>query len=105
MSAPAAPHFRGFEHGALKRDPHGPLDAVTQNRSLRFNERERRYLLASRGLGPVVVGRLEQFGIASIDTMRALGVDAVVQTLCDPSHNGAWLNRRRALLQAINLFG
>lgn len=70
-----------------------------------FNERERRHLLASPGLGPVVVERLEQSGIASIDSLRTLGVDAVVESLCRPGQNQAWRNRRRALLRAVSQFG
>lgn len=72
---------------------------------LKFNERERRHLLASPGLGPVVVERLEQSGIASIATLRTLGVDAVVESMCQPGQNMAWFNRRRALLRAVSQFG
>ncbi len=71
---------------------------------LRFNACERRHLLHSPRLGPVVVARLEQFGIVSIDTMRSMGVDAVIGALSEPGHNNALLNRRRALLQAIKLY-
>lgn len=80
------------------------LKAETSSGNLRFVARERRHLLASPRLGPGVVGRLEQFGITSIDTMRSMGVDAVVRALCEPGHNKAMLNRRRALLQAVNTF-
>lgn len=72
---------------------------------MRFNERERRHLLSTRGLGPTVVQRLEQSGIVSIDTLRTRGVDSVVAAMCQPGHNKAWLNRRRALLRAINQIG
>lgn len=81
-----------------------PQPLAWPSENVRFNERERRHLLASPRLGPVVVGRLEHSGIASIDAMRTLGVDAVVEALCQARHNKASLNRRRALLRAIDLF-
>lgn len=71
----------------------------------KFNARERRHLLSSPGLGPIVVERLEQSGIASIDTLRTLGVDVVVASMCQPGQNMAWFNRRRALLRAVSQFG
>jgi hypothetical protein len=71
---------------------------------LRFSEAERRHLLASPRLGPTVVERLEQFGIASIETLRTLGVDTVVETLCQQGHHRAWMNRKRALLRAVEAF-
>lgn len=70
----------------------------------KFNEHERRHLLSSPGLGPVVVERLEQSGIASIATLQALGVDAVVESMCQPGQNMAWFNRRRALLRAVSQY-
>lgn len=75
------------------------LEVTSGNPS--FNERERRHLLASPRLGPALVGRLEQFGITSIDAMRSMGVDAILRALSEPGHNKALLNRRRALLRAI----
>jgi hypothetical protein len=72
---------------------------------LQFNRLERRHLLSSPGLGPVVVDRLERSGIASIERLRILGVDAVVESMCQPGHNRAWFNRRRALLRAVDQFG
>jgi hypothetical protein len=81
-----------------------PESAAPAGARLRFNEAERRHLLASPRLGPTVVQRLEQSGIASIETLRALGVDRVVEALCQQGHNRAWMNRRRALLRAIEDF-
>ena len=72
--------------------------------SLRFNEAERRHLLASPRLGPRVVQRLEQFGIASIETLRTVGVDSVVEALCQQGQDRAWMNRRRALRRTIEEF-
>lgn len=71
----------------------------------RFHEPERRHLLTSPGLGPVVVERLEQAGIASIAALRQLGVDTVVGRMCQPGTNLAWRNRRKALLRAVSSFG
>jgi hypothetical protein len=71
---------------------------------LQFNERERRHLLSSPGLGPVVVERLERSGIVSIDKLRSMGVDAAVDSICRPEHNRALFNRRRALLRAVDQY-
>lgn len=81
-----------------------PESAGLGGACLRFNEAERRHLLASPRLGPTVVQRLEQFGIASIETLRTVGVDKVVEALCQQGHDRAWMNRRRALLRAIEDF-
>lgn len=80
-------------------------DMARARADTKFNERERRHLLSSPGLGPIVVERLEQSGIASIAALQTLGVDAVVDAMCQPGQNMAWFNRRRALLRAVNRYG
>lgn len=72
---------------------------------MRFNEPERRHLLAAPGLGPAVVQRLEEAGVVSIAAMRRKGVDAVVLAICQSVNNLAWRNRRRALRRALETFG
>lgn len=71
----------------------------------RFAEPERRHLLTSRGLGPLVVQRLEEAGMVSIAALRHAGVDAVVLAMCQPGTNLAWRNRRRALRCALDTYG
>lgn len=66
-----------------------------------FNEHERRLLLATPGLGPVVVQRLEGAGVTSLAALRQRGVDRVVDQLCQAAGNAAWRNRRRALARAL----
>lgn len=73
--------------------------------ALRFSPPERRFLLMTPGIGPLVVERLEQSGIHSIDTLQSKGIDAVVESICQPGHNRAWFNRRRALLRAVGHLG
>jgi len=73
--------------------------------STHFAEPERRHLLTSRGLGPLVVQRLEEAGMASIAALRHVGVDAVVLAMCRPGTNLAWRNRRRALRSALDTYG
>jgi hypothetical protein len=70
----------------------------------RFSEIERLHLLRSPGLGPLVVRRLEDSGIASIATLRRMGADVVVLAMCQPGTNLAWFNRRRALQRAIDSY-
>lgn len=71
----------------------------------RFNDIERNHLLRSPGLGPLVVQRLEELGIASMATLRRMGADVVVLAMCQPGTNLAWCNRRRALRRAIDTYG
>lgn len=63
----------------------------------RFPQHERRLLLSTRGLGEVVIGRLETAGIDSLGALRALGPERVLEQV----GQGAWRNRRRALARAL----
>ena len=67
----------------------------------RFPDHERRQLLVQRGIGPTVLARLEEAGIASIHALRRLGVPQVVHQVCGDQGNPAWGNRQRALVRAV----
>lgn len=71
--------------------------------AVKFPPEERQLLLNTPRIGPSVVARLESMGIDSLGKLRRLGVDSVVQSICDSAGNSAWANRRRALLQACHL--
>ena len=62
---------------------------------------ERHVLLTTRGIGLGVVDRMEWAGVHSLQQLRDLGVDAVVDRICNGVGNFAWRNRRRALLRAL----
>jgi len=66
-----------------------------------FSNAERRVLLATRGIGQGVVERIEWAGVHSLRQLRELGVDTVVDRICDGVGNFAWRNRKRALLRAL----
>lgn len=69
----------------------------------KFPPAERRLLLSTPRIGPLVVVRLESMGIACLDELRRLGVDSVVQVICEGAGNSAWAHRRSALLQALHV--
>jgi len=81
------------------------FDVLAPLTRMGFNETERRHLLTSPGLGPVVVQRLEDAGVISMASLRRMGVDAVVLAMCQPGTNLAWCNRRRALRRALETYG
>jgi hypothetical protein len=66
-----------------------------------FPPAERQRLLALPRIGPRVVARLESVGFRSLAGMRAAGLDAVVQAVCQQVGSRAWTNRRRALAPAL----
>ncbi len=66
-----------------------------------FRLAERQVLLATRGIGHGVIDRIEAPGVQSLRQLRDLGVDTVVDRICDGVGNLAWRNRRRALLRAL----
>ncbi|MDE2372133.1 MAG: helix-hairpin-helix domain-containing protein [Burkholderiales bacterium] len=67
----------------------------------RFSGDERRLLLNTNGIGPVVVRRLEQAGYGSIEQLRRAGADRVASAVCEQVGNASWANRRRAIVRAI----
>lgn len=66
-----------------------------------FSTAERRLLLATRGIGHGVIDRIECAGVNSLQQLRELGVEMVVDRICDGVGNLAWRNRQRALLRAL----
>lgn len=68
---------------------------------MNFSAEERGVLLKSNGIGAEVVQRLEEAGFHSLDHMRAVGVDRVIQTMCSYVGTPAWANRRRALRRVL----
>lgn len=69
---------------------------------MRFNDEDRRRLLLASGVGPRVLDRIEEVGIASIDDLRQHGVAHVVDLVCHRIGTTAWANRRAALLRALD---
>ena len=68
-----------------------------------FPARERLVLLATPGIGPLVVQRLEEAGLDSFDKLLQVGVDAAVRRVCAQVGSRAWANRADALRQALGL--
>jgi hypothetical protein len=68
---------------------------------VRFADGERRRLLNATGLGHGVVCRLERTGIHSLQQLQEVGVDSIVDQICEGVGNMAWRNRRRALARAL----
>lgn len=67
----------------------------------RFTGAERHLLLTTSGIGQVVINRIESAGVGSLRQLRELGVDTIVERICDGAGNFAWRNRKRALLRAL----
>ena len=67
----------------------------------RFSAEERRRLLATPGIGEVVIDRLEAAGFGSLQALQQAG--ALRATECVREQLGAhvWHNRRRAIARAI----
>lgn len=68
-----------------------------------FAERERAMLLMTPGLGDLVVRRLEQAGFNSLESMRHVGLDEIVERVCAQAGSTAIANRRRAIERALQL--
>ena len=66
-----------------------------------FTGAERHLLLTTSGIGQVVINRIECAGVGSLRQLRELGVDTIVERICDGAGNFAWRNRKRALLRAL----
>lgn len=77
------------------------MDVLSLPAPAAFCDAERRLLLATPGLGPVVVQRLETAGVTSLAALRQRGVDRVIDQLCREAGSPAWRNRRRALAKAL----
>jgi hypothetical protein len=76
-----------------------PDQDVAERRS--FAAVERQLLLSTPGISYGVVSRIELAGVCSIRELNKLGVDAVVDQICEGVGNLAWRNRKRALSRAL----
>ena len=68
---------------------------------MKFQDHERRMLLAQPGIGPMVIARIEATGIHSLDALQLAGVQLVVEKVCLGLGTVAWSNRSRALARAL----
>ncbi len=67
----------------------------------RFSADERRRLLATPGIGAIVIGRLEAAGFASLQALQQAGAHRVTERVRQQLGEAAWRNRRRAIARAI----
>lgn len=67
-----------------------------------FPSAERAALLALKGVGPAVLGRLEQMGIASLAQLSAADVESIVSHAARLTGSTCWKNspQARAAVQA-----
>lgn len=65
-----------------------------------FPPTERDVLLATPGLGPVTIRRLEEAGFDSLAALHRFGVASAVALVCQQLGTG-WANRRRPLIRAL----
>lgn len=68
-----------------------------------FPSIERKLLLTVPGIGTGVIDRLESVGVHSLSELAALGSHAAVHRVCRQLGTNAWVNRRRALDEALRL--
>jgi hypothetical protein len=61
-----------------------------------FSAGERAVLLAVRGVGPTVIGRLEQIGIDSLDGLARMQVDDIVRQIAAMLGTTCWRNSPQA---------
>lgn len=66
-----------------------------------FARAERARLLATPGIGPTVVRRLEEAGLDSFEQLLAVGVDNAVHAVCRRIGSIAWANRAEPLRRAL----
>jgi hypothetical protein len=66
-----------------------------------FRPEERKALLGTPGIGPVIVMRLEQAGLGSLDRLREVGTARAAGIVCTLQGSPAWMNRHRALARAL----
>lgn len=76
-----------------------PLERAAS--ATRFPTEERRRLLATPGIGEVVVTRLEHAGYASLQALQQAGAERVTEQVRQLVGDVAWRNRRRAIARAI----
>lgn len=66
-----------------------------------FRPEERKALLGAPRIGPVIVMRLEQAGLGSLDRLREVGAALAAGIVCTLQGGPAWMNRHRALARAL----
>jgi len=67
-----------------------------------FASSERARLLATPGIGPTVIQRLEEAGLDSFEQLEHVGIDAAVRIVCSRVGTFAWANRAEPLRRAIS---
>ncbi|HMM75680.1 MAG TPA: helix-hairpin-helix domain-containing protein [Gammaproteobacteria bacterium] len=70
----------------------------------RFADEERAVLLAVKGVGPTVLARFEQRGIASLAALAESEVDALLRSISAQLGSSCWRNSpqaRRAVAAAV----
>ena len=82
---------RGHHRALMQETPF--LDQPAQ-RAVRFSDAERQLLLLTPGVGPMVLERMEDVGITSVEQLRREGVEAVVDLVCRRVGSTAWANRK-----------
>lgn len=71
----------------------------------RFPATDRERLLAVKGVGPTVLERLEQMGIASLSELAKADVDSIVENAAGITGSTCWKNSpqaRKAIRAAID---
>lgn len=77
------------------------MAALGPPKAMAFPQHERKILLATPGIGPAVIQRLEQAGFDSLSSLHACGLDRAIAIICRQVGSHAWLNRRRSLVRAL----
>lgn len=91
----------GITAGAELRPTTAIVSTSPRAQGVGFSVSERRLLLGTRGISHGVINRIERIGVQSLQQLRELGVDVVVNRICDGVGNFAWRNRQRALQRAL----
>ncbi|MDT7838913.1 hypothetical protein [Aquabacterium sp. OR-4] len=74
---------------------------MTTHTPPQFAQHERHLLLSERGIGQLVVQRLESAGIHSLEQLRREGVERTVRHIGAVLGSASWCNRQRALERAL----
>lgn len=69
---------------------------MTRKAAARFADDERVALLAVKGVGPTVLARFEQLGIASLATLAEADVDALLRRIAAHVGSSCWRNSPQA---------
>jgi hypothetical protein len=82
--------------------PHGKLETMP---SVTFRTEEREALLRARGIGPVILSRLEAAGLGSFERLLEVGAAGAAGMVCAQQGSPSWMNRQRALMRALEAAG